>query len=79
MKYVKILGLCLVAVLALSLGAATAASARRFGIYEDGTEEPAIGFKYTGKDCSAKVPPWRRRTTAPSNVKAGKVRAKSNP
>ena len=50
MKYVKIMGLCLVAALALSVVAATAASARPYGIYKDGTEEAAIGYKYKGKN-----------------------------
>jgi hypothetical protein len=49
MKYVKIMGLCLVAALALSVVAATAASAKPYGFYKDGTEEAATGYKYKGK------------------------------
>lgn len=54
MKYIKIMGLCLVAALALSAVAATAASAKKYGFYKDGTEEAAIGYKYKGKLLSAK-------------------------
>jgi hypothetical protein len=56
MKYVKIVGLCLVAALALSAVAAATASAKTYGFYKDnGKEEAAIGATYTGKLLSAKA------------------------
>jgi hypothetical protein len=49
MKYVKIMGLCLVAALALRAVVAATASANPYGFYKDGTGNPATGATYTSK------------------------------
>jgi hypothetical protein len=54
MLRIRIIGLALVAAFALSAVAAASASALTYGFYKDGTTEPAIGYKYTGKLTSEK-------------------------
>jgi hypothetical protein len=49
MSRIRIIGLALVAVFALSAVAAASASALTYGFYKDGTTEPAIGYQYSGK------------------------------
>ncbi len=79
MKYVKIMGLCLVAALALSAVVATAASARTYGFYKDGTEEAATGYKFKGKSWVPVNPKLVTTKNGTICVQAELGRAKSNP